>query len=230
MTVDRAHECVMISMDKLITPHKIVIRWSAWAPKWIYVALIIVIRGRSWGLSYLTRYKIRWLASSSLSRLEAGYFNASATQCFCNQISHLTQCLNRSSTSALSTISLCVCVTCICLRHCPNRCTTDVGTDAQLAWACVPLCHSESAFVEVFLQNAFCCFEGLYFGSIGRRSRAFGILVLSVIFPSKMPQPTLDVYCWNFMEMLELDGNALIQLMETRGISWNLGEYSVSVT
>lgn len=29
MTVDRAHECVMISMDKLITPHKIVIRWSA---------------------------------------------------------------------------------------------------------------------------------------------------------------------------------------------------------
>ena len=29
---------------------------------------------------------------------------------------------------------------------------------------------------------------------------------------------------------LELDGNALIQLMETRGISWNLGEYSVSVT
>ena len=28
----------------------------------------------------------------------------------------------------------------------------------------------------------------------------------------------------------ELDGNASIQQMETHGISWNLGEYSVSVT
>ncbi len=29
---------------------------------------------------------------------------------------------------------------------------------------------------------------------------------------------------------LELDGNASIQLMETHGISWNLGKYWVSVT
>ena len=33
--------------------------------------------------------------------------------------------------------------------------------------------------------------------------------------------------CWNFMEML---GTTCFQVMETHGISWNLGEYSVSVT